>query len=128
MEYEIFHIDDTIVILRGFGRKGTGASKVGVVQGTPGDGEVVPGIAGWREDTLHPYEGGEKKKEMPVRTLRHFGISLSPPCASESFGEKGQQEVKVLEPLDSIQPRGVIRSGNRSGKREKGEEDRQRGG
>jgi hypothetical protein len=61
MGYESFHIDDTIVMLRGFGIKGTGASEVGVVQGTPGEREVVPRIAGWREDTLHPYEGGEKK-------------------------------------------------------------------
>ena len=78
MEYEIFHIDDTIVILRGFGRKGTGASEVEIVRGTPGKREVVPGVADCWEDTLHRYEDEEKKKEMSFPTFRHFGIPLSP--------------------------------------------------
>jgi len=78
MEYEISHIDDTIVILRGLGIIGTGGSEVEIVRGTPGKREVVPGIAYCWKDTVHRYENEEKKQEMSFPTFRHFGISLAP--------------------------------------------------
>jgi hypothetical protein len=94
MEHEISHIDDIIVIFRGCGTIGTGASKVEIVRGTPGKREVVPGVADCWEDTLHRYEDEEKKKEMSFPTFRHFGISRSPPYNSEPVDEKSQQGVK----------------------------------
>lgn len=102
MEYENSHIDDTIVILRGFGTIGMGANEVEIVRGTPGKREEGPGIAGCWKDTLHRYEDEEKEKEMFFPTFRHFGISLSPRIISSPWAKKAKRGLKTLEPLDPM--------------------------